>query len=259
MPELPEVERAARRLEAAARGKTIIELRVLHPSLARRLPAELATSVRGRRIVAIERRGKHQVLRLDDGSVLHVHFRMSGDWVVGHRSDAEVRHARAVLDLSDGARVSLVDSRALATLTLHAPGEDPLPQLGPEPFSTAFTADSLGHALAHRRAAIKPALLDQRVVAGVGNIYAAEALWLARISPRASAARLGPERRARLVRAIRQVLRRAPSARYADRDDRVRWRVYDREGAPCRRCGSPIMRIVQGGRSTYYCPRCQRS
>jgi len=258
MPELPEVERAARRLEAAARGKVIVELRVLHPSLARRLPAELAATVRGRRIAAVERRGKHQLLRLDDGSALHVHFRMSGDWVVGHQGGTEERHARAVLELSDGTRISLVDSRALATLTLHAPGEDPLPQLGPEPFSAAFTADALGRALAHRRGAIKPALLDQRVVAGVGNIYAAEALWLARISPRAMAARLGPARRERLVRAIRQVLRRAPAARYADRDVRARWRVYDREGRPCRRCGAPVARIVQSGRSTYFCPRCQR-
>ncbi|HET7564251.1 MAG TPA: bifunctional DNA-formamidopyrimidine glycosylase/DNA-(apurinic or apyrimidinic site) lyase [Gemmatimonadaceae bacterium] len=258
MPELPEVERAARVLERAVRGKTIVALRVLHPSLARRLPLERLAQLRGRTIERVERRGKHQLLHLDNGMVLHAHFRMTGDWMIGHAHDPDERFTRAVLEFSDGTRVSLVDSRALATLTVHFSGEVPLPPLGPEPFSTAFTSEWLRHALERRRGAIKLSLLDQRVVAGLGNIYAAEALWLARISPRAIAARLGPERRDRLVRAIRDVLRRAPAARYTERDAGARWRVYDREGKPCRRCGTPIARIVQGGRSTYFCPTCQR-
>lgn len=258
MPELPEVERAARTLDAAVRGKTMTNLRVLHPSLARQLPAGRIAALRGRTIERIERRGKHQLLHLDGGIVLHAHFRMTGDWSIGRLEEPEERFARAVLELSDGTRVSLLDSRALATLTVHLPGEAPLPQLGPEPFDATFSAEWLRQAFERRRGAIKPSLLDQRVVAGLGNIYAAEALWLARISPRAIAARLGPARRARLVRAIRDVLRRAPAARYADRDGAARWRVYDREGKPCRRCGAPIARIVQGGRSTYFCPRCQR-
>lgn len=259
MPELPEVERAARVLEAAVRGKAIRDLRVLHPSLARRLPAQRVAELRGRTIERVERRGKHQLLHLEGGVMLHAHFRMTGDWAVGRTDEPEERFTRAVLDLSDDTRVSLVDSRALATLTVHLPGEASLPQLGPEPFSAMFSAEWLRDVLQRRRGAIKPALLDQRVVAGLGNIYTAEALWLARISPRAMAARLGPERRERLVRAIRRVLDRAPAARYADDDRAARWRVYDREGKPCRRCGAPIARIVQGGRSTYFCRRCQRS
>jgi formamidopyrimidine-DNA glycosylase len=258
MPELPEVEHAARTLEAAVRGKRIERLRLLHPSLRRRLPAGQATRLSGRVVMRVERRGKHQLLHLDDGSVLHVHFRMTGDWQIGQVGDDEASFARAVLEFNDGTRVSLVDPRALATVASHN-SISALPELGPEPFDAAFSATSLGAALARRRGPIKPALLDQRVVAGLGNIYVAEALWLARISPRASAATLSVERRRRLVQAIRRVLRRAPAGRYWADERTSRWRVYDREGQSCPRCGSTIARIVQAGRSTYFCPRCQRS
>jgi formamidopyrimidine-DNA glycosylase len=206
----------------------------------------------------VERRGKHQLLHLDDGSVVHVHFRMTGDWDIGRVGEDDPPFARAALEFDDGTRASLVDSRALATLALHD-SSDALPDLGPEPFDAAFTATSLGAALARRRGPIKPALLDQRVVAGLGNIYVAEALWLARISPRARAATLSDARRRRLVQAIRRVLRRAPAGRYWADARTSRWRVYDREGLPCPRCGATVARIVQAGRSTYYCPRCQRS
>jgi formamidopyrimidine-DNA glycosylase len=259
MPELPEVEEAAGRLRSAALGKTIVRLRVLHPALARRFPARDAASVAGATIRRIERRGKHQLLHLDDGRALVVHFRMTGDWEVGRVEEPEPRFARAALDLADGTRVTLADPRALATLTLHDARSAPLPALGPEANDPAFTAEHLGEALAARRGAIKPALLDQRVVAGLGNIYAAEALWRARISPRASARALSLERRRRLVRAIRDVLDRAPGGRYWIGEREARWKVYDREGKACPRCGSRIRRITQAGRSTYYCPRCQRS
>jgi formamidopyrimidine-DNA glycosylase len=124
----------------------------------------------------------------------------------------------------------------------------------------ALTISTLGTALATRRAPIKPVLLDQRVVAGLGNIYAAEALWRARIDPRAPASSLGPARRTRLLEAMREVMARAlrDPARYSDDDGSTRFDVYDREGRPCRRCGGSIRRITQAGRSTYYCPRCQR-
>ena len=130
--------------------------------------------------------------------------------------------------------------------------------MGPEADDPAFTADALGAALAKRRGPIKPALLDQRVVAGLGNIYAAEALWLAKISPFTPASKLGAERRTRLVRAIRDVLRRAPSGRYWMSDRVTNWRVYDREGQKCKRCDGRIKRSVQGGRSTFHCAKCQR-
>lgn len=257
MPELPEVEYAVQQLRAAVLGRRIARLRVLHPALMRRLPPAQADAVAGRMIAGIERRGKHQLLHLDDGAVLVVHFRMTGEWHLDRSADAEPPFARAIFDLTDGTRLTLSDPRALATVALHERGDAALPVLGPEPFDPAFTAASLGAALARRRGAIKPALLDQRVVAGLGNIYAAEALWEARISPRARARSLSAERRARLVRAIRAVLRRAAPGRYRPDAGGARWRVYDRAGMPCPRCGARIRRIVQAGRSTYYCPRCQ--
>jgi len=258
MPELPEVEHASRVLREAMVDRRILHVRVRHPALARSLPPARAAALEGRVVRAVERRGKHQLIRLDDGAVLVAHFRMTGDWEIGRTGDAERPFARAALELDDGTRVTLADSRALATLALHDDPATALPALGPEPLGRAFSSRTLGAALSRRRGAIKPALLDQRVVAGLGNIYAAEALWCARIDPRAPARSLSAERRARLVRAIRDVLRRAPVGRYRGDGRRARWRVYDREGERCPRCGAAIRRIVQGGRSTYYCPRCQR-
>jgi len=184
---------------------------------------------------------------------------MNGDWHVGRAADPPATHARASLDLDDGTRVTLVDSRALATLSWHPPGSHPLPTLGVEPTDPTFGARVLADALRRRRGPIKTVLLDQRVVAGLGNIYAAEALWLARISPRALSNRLGAARVERLADAARQVLIEALEhpGRYANGETTDAMHVYGREGQPCHRCGAPIRRIVQGGRSTYFCPRCQ--
>lgn len=258
MPELPEVEAARRALARVAEGQTIARLRLLHPSLARRVSPARRRLLAGRVIERVERRGKHQLLHLDDGRTLAIHFRMNGDWDIGAVSDPEPRFARATLELVNGARIALVDSRALSTVELHDAGEGE-PELGPEPSDPAFNADTMGVALARRRGAIKPALLDQRMVAGLGNIYAAEALWLAKISPRARAASLSAHRRERLVVAIREVLANAPAGRYQAERVASRWNVYDREGEKCPRCGATIKRIVQAGRSTYYCPVDQRS
>ena len=183
---------------------------------------------------------------------------MTGDWALGRGGERDEPYTRAAIELENGARVSLTDSRALATLVLVDDPETALPRLGPEPGEPGFTAQALAASLARRRGAIKPALLDQRVVAGLGNIYAAESLWTARISPRARAASLSLARLTRLVNAVRSVLRRAPGGRYWVESRRARWKVYDREGEPCPRCGATIRRIVQAGRSTYYCPHCQR-
>ena len=260
MPELPEVETATRVLRAAALGRVIERAETLHASARRVLPDADAARVVGRRIVDVRRLGKHQTLMLDDGSVLHAHFRMTGDWHVGPTSDVPPRHARVVLELDDGMRVSLVDPRALGGVSWYAAGQAPVPQLGPDALDASFDAASLRAALRTRRAAIKPALLDQRVVAGVGNIYAAEALWRAQIDPRVAAASLGPVRAARLVDAIRAVLRDAlgTPGRYQDGEALDRLAVYGREGEPCLRCGAPVRRIVQAGRSTYFCAGCQR-
>lgn len=257
MPELPEVEHAARVLRAAIVGRRIARVRVLHPALRRTLTPSAQRRLTGRVVRDVVRRGKHQVLHLDDGSALVAHFRMTGDWVVGRAADARERYARAELELDDGARVTLSDSRALGTLTLAADPADVLPSLGPEPDDPSLTPASLAAALGRRRGAIKPALLDQRVIAGVGNIYAAEALWRARIDPRTPARSLGPSRLTRLIGAIRAVLRRAPAGRYQTDVAVSRWNVYDREGLTCRRCGGTVKRIVQAQRSTYFCAKCQ--
>ena len=260
MPELPEVEQAKRLLERHATGRVVRRLVALHPAVRRGLPARVAARAVGRRIVRIERRAKHQLLHLDDGAVLHVHFRMTGDWLIERVSDAVHPLARATIDLDDGTRISLVDPRALGSIRYHAAATLTLPVLGLEPLDPAFAGPVLRSALARRRGPIKQALLDQRIISGLGNIYAVEALWRARIDPRVPSSSIGPTRIARLAHAIREVLTEAieAPARYTDRDGAARFHVYDREGEDCRRCGRHIRRIVQAGRSTYYCPGCQR-
>ena len=257
MPELPEVEAARRRVEAAARGKRIVALTVHHPSFVRRLDPRRRRLVRGARIERVERRGKHQLFWLSNGYVIHVHFRMTGDWAIGNTGDTPEQYRRAAIELEDRTVLALVDPRALSTITVHNGARLPLPALGPEPLDEAFAAATLATAFARRRGPVKPALLDQQVVVGIGNIYASEALWVARIDPRTSAARLGTTRLERLVQAIRDVLTDAVVGAVRDEPEST-FAVYDREDEPCRRCGAPIRRIVQSGRSTYYCPGCQR-
>lgn len=256
MPELPEVERAARRIRRAVVGRTIARVRLLHPALARGMSARAAASLRKHTVTAVEQRAKHQLLVLDDGRSLHVHFRMAGDWQLDHTEDELPRSARASIDFTDGTRLLLVDPRALSSMLLLAKGTTPFAALGPDPSADDF-ADALASALARRTTAIKPALLDQRVAAGVGNIYAAEALWEARIDPRAPARSLTRTEVERLATAIRVVLDRGRIGGRRYRDGAASLRVYDREGAPCLRCGTPIERIVQAGRSTCFCPHCQ--
>jgi formamidopyrimidine-DNA glycosylase len=258
MPELPEVERAARRLRKVAVGRQIVAIEVLHPALRRKVTPRELKSVVGHTIASIEQQAKHQRILLDDGRSVHVHFRMAGDWQLDSAADEIPRFARAMISLDDGGRIVLVDPRALSTLLVLAADKDPFSQLGPDPFSATFDGAWLRRALQPRRGAVKPALLDQRIVAGLGNIYAAEALWEARISPRVRASSLSAARCEALVHAIRVVLQRGRGsrARYSDGFS-GRFRVYDREGLDCPRCGSTIRRIEQAGRSTCYCPKCQ--
>jgi formamidopyrimidine-DNA glycosylase len=260
MPELPEVESAARRLRPVVTGRGIVAVRTLHPGTRRALPDARAAALAGRRVAELVRRGKHQLLLLDDASVLHAHFRMTGDWHVGRTGDPLPAHARAQLEFDDGAVVSLVDPRALGALVWH-PGMDvALPDLGPDATDPAFDAAWLASALAGRRSPIKPALLDQRLVAGIGNIYAAEALWQAQVDPRVPAGSLGPRRLGRIVEGVRAVLAAAlgDPGRYQDGEALARLHVYGREGEACARCGAIVRRLVQAGRSTYFCPGCQR-
>ena len=242
-----------------ALGKTIAAVRAIHPSLRRKLPPSRARVAKGKRINTIERRGKHQLLRLDSGDTLVVHFRMNGDWEIGTTDDQLDRFARAVIELSDGTRISLVDRRALSSITLDREGSSSLPKLGKEASDPTLDADYFVEVLSRRKIPIKPALMDQSVLAGLGNIYAAEALWEAELDPRSPASKMSKEKLDKLLAAIRLVLspRRRRPGRYTDTRGRDRFAVYDREGEICRRCGGKIQRIVQAGRSTYFCPDCQ--
>src|ERR1700682_2316122 len=260
MPELPEVERAARALSRAALGKTIASVKAIHPALKRRFSSAQSRAVRGKRIDRIKHRGKHQLLHLDNGDSLVVHFRMNGDWEIATTEEDLDPFARAVIDLTDRTRISLVDRRALSSITLDKKGASSLPKLGREASDPALDGDYLAEVLARRKIAIKPALMDQSVIAGLGNIYAAEALWEAELDPRVPSASVTKEKLEKLVEAIRLVLspkRRRPG-RYTATRGVSRVAVYDREGQLLRRRNGAIQRIVQAGRSTYFCPDCQR-
>ncbi len=261
MPELPEVEYAASVARRVAEGKRIGSVEVLHAAQRRGLPPRASRSLAGDGIARIERRGKYQVFRLTSGRSLLVHFRMTGDWAAVQPGGELPAHTRILFRLEDGAALALVDSRALGGITLYPPDIDPLPDLGPEANSADFNDATLADALRTRRVPIKVALLDQGVVAGVGNIYASEALWYARVDPRRPANALGPAELRAVVTGVKRALGKALEhpERYYGADgvsDAVRFNVYDREGKGCRRCRSPIVRVTQGARSTYWCAEC---
>jgi formamidopyrimidine-DNA glycosylase len=213
----------------------------------------------GDRILEVRRRGKSQRFTLASGRELLVHFRMTGDWLEPGPG-ALPRTVRAVLTFDDGSRLALDDPRALSVLSLCAPGDED--GLGPDALDPGFMPADLRQALATRRIPIKVALLDQGIVAGIGNIYASEALWRARLDPRTPARKLKHDRFPVLLRAIRSTLTAALKwqERYygSGASEGGRFAVYDREGEPCRRCRTPIKRITQAARSTYFCQNCQR-
>jgi formamidopyrimidine-DNA glycosylase len=256
VPELPEVERAVVELRRYIIGRRITSLDVHHAALRRRITPAGRRSVIGILVTAVRRRGKHQLIDLEDGRVLHAHFRMSGDWAVGPNA-AAARYPRATIRLDDGSAVVLDDSRALSSIVLVKAGDDSIAGLGPDADDPAVDAAWLAGRFSRRKASIKVVLLDQSVLAGIGNIYASESLWHSRIDPRRPAADLTAPQVRRLLKSIRAVLERASGARYTDSYD-VRFDVYDREGEHCRRCKSAIGRITQAARSTYFCPKCQR-
>lgn len=258
MPELPEVEAAVRQARQALAGRTLDVVRAHHASQRRTLTPAVTRALSGRRVEAVERHGKHQHVVLDNGGIIAVHFRMNGDWHCSQTDATVPRFARVTFATRDGVRLSLVDSRALCTVTYHRPGHPPSLDLGPEP--DAITAELLQAALAARRGPIKPVLLDQRVVAGLGNIYAAEALWRAHIDPTTPANRLKAAQLRALVRGIKAAIADgfARQGRYREGTAERPFKVYDREDAPCTRCRARIVRITQAGRSTYYCAACQR-
>jgi formamidopyrimidine-DNA glycosylase len=269
VPELPEVEYNRRRLQRAMAGARIARVVVRQPRLRYPLPADFAARLQGQRVDAVERRAKYLLLALSSGARVLMHLGMSG-WFRVSRAHPHIEpHDHVVFEMSNGAVVIFNDARRFGFMRLLSPDEHaehkPLMRLGPEPLAKTFDAHALAAELAHRRAPLKIALSDQRVVGGLGNIYVVEALHRARLSPKRRAATLVTKKGAPrpvlhvLVQAIRDVLNEAIK-RQARPDDGNPFRVYDREGKPCPRrgCGGTIRRIIQGGRSTYYCPVCQR-
>lgn len=258
MPELPEVEAAARFLHAQIAGRTLRAAAWLHDAAARGAAGPVATLI-GQRVSEVVRVAKWQEVRFHRGNVLVVHFRMTGDWCVTSRADEVPRHARVHFTFSGARHVWLVDPRVLARLQVRAPGEPAPDDIGPDAMDPALDAAALRARLSGRRASIKQVILDQSVIAGVGNIYAAEALWHARIDPRTPAAQLSIRRVARLIDGIRWTMGLAfeQIGRHQYGTATERFVVYDREGDECQRCTGAIARITQGQRSTYWCRRCQ--
>jgi formamidopyrimidine-DNA glycosylase len=276
MPELPEVETVCRGLAESLCGRRILRVDVRRADLRWPLPARLGARLAGRRIDSVGRRGKYILIRLGGGLVWMVHLGMSGRFVVtapGAAPDAAHDHVVARLDggvvlrFNDARRFGMMDLVADRDLARHRL----IAGLGPEPLGNGFGAPVLGAALAGRNTSIKAALMDQRVVAGIGNIYACEILYRAGLSPRRRARTVSGRRLERLVPAIREVLRSAIAAGGSSLRDYVqasgelgyfqhRFAVYDREGEPCPNCdcGAAVRRIVQSGRSTFYCAKRQR-
>ena len=283
MPELPEVETVRRGLAPVMEGAVILRARVNRPDLRWPFPARMAERLTGQRVLALRRRSKYILADLASDETLLIHLGMSGRMLVSgdplgrfvHDHPAAQKHDHVVLDLDSGARVTFNDPRrfgAMDLLRTDAEAAHPLlAMLGPEPLGNAFDGPYLATRLKPRRTPIKSALLDQRIVAGLGNIYVCEALYRARVSPRRLARNLGARRVARLVPAIRDVLRDAIDAGgsslrdYRQADGELGYfqhafDVYGREGAPCHTpgCEALVARIVQSARSSFYCPRCQR-
>ena len=268
MPELPEVETTVRGLERVLIGRRVARIEARRPDLRRALPVDLGQRLTGSRITELGRRAKYGLIGTDRGDTLVFHLGMSGHWRV---DPSEIgRHDHFIVDTDEGRRVALNDARRFGSLDLvrtdRLASWPPFLALGPEPFD--ITPEELRARLAGRSAPIKLLLLDQRIIAGLGNIYVCEALYRAGIHPNRKGGSISPERLRRLVPEIRDVLAEAIAAGgstlrdFASPDGELGYfsksfAVYDREGKPCA-CGGTVSRIVQGGRSTFYCPRCQR-
>lgn len=281
MPELPEVETVRRGLQPHLEGHRIARAEARRPDLRWPLPPDLVQVLTGARVTGLRRRSKYILADLEDRGSLLLHLGMSGRMLIEGESQGEFHRDPAILSRHDhvviwndaGTRITFNDARRFGMVDLIAPGaEHPLlAHLGPEPLSDEFTPEVLARAFSGRRAPVKAALLDQRIVAGLGNIYVSEALHRAGIDPRRAAGRIGAGRLAALVGHVHDVLEEAIAAGGSSlRDHRQAtgelgyfqhaFRVYDREGAPCPTpgCAGSIRRIVQSGRSSYFCPDCQK-
>lgn len=276
MPELPEVETVARSLEKLVKNKTIGSAKLVRQRLAPdHTPAQFSKKLKNATISFVHRRGKHILFDLDNGRTLITHLRMSGRFMLLNGDFEDPKFAHAILYFDDDTRLVFDDQRHFGLMkivdTTRLNEAKEIAKLAPEPFSEAFSPDYLRAAMRSSNRPVKEFLLDQTKVCGLGNIYAAEALFLSGISPRRRGRSVSVSRTELLHRSIRAVLQEAiDAAGMQDRDSAVlgeevyggafekTWRVYDREDEPCPTCSSAIRRIRQGARSTYYCPKCQR-
>jgi formamidopyrimidine-DNA glycosylase len=271
MPELPEVENYRRDLRDLLLDRQITGVEVDWPNqIGAPSVRELVQRLPGQRITDIHRRGKYLVFTLSGGDSLLIHLKMSGRLMIEPVSAPPDPHAHVVFSLGDGEELRFRDTRKFGRVYLVADPEQVVGKLGPEPLEPDFTPERLDAMLANRRGRLKPLLLNQQFLAGIGNIYADESLHAARLHPLRTADTLSQGEINRLQAAIRFTLHRAIEHRgtsfswvYRDAygepgEFQALLQVYNREGEPCYRCGTPIERIVVGQRSTYFCPQCQR-
>jgi len=273
VPELPEVETVRRQLAPLLEGRRLARVEIADPRLTRPLdPVEVAAELEGERVTLVDRRGKYLIVRFESGRALLVHLRMTGSFL--HAPSGALPddpHRRAVVTLENGADVAYRDVRRFGTWLLLEPSEVDTyidTKVGKEPLDVAYKAKHLAERLAGRRAPVKAAILDQRTVAGVGNIYADEALWRARVHPLRPAESLAADEVKAVYKGIREALRagirrQGSTLRDYRRPDggsgeaQHEFKVYGRGGEPCERCGTPIDKIRVAGRGTWYCPSCQ--
>lgn len=276
MPELPEVELVTRSLEALVSGRTIVSASLNRQKLAPdHSPEEFARRLAATRIDRVHRRGKHVLFDLDNGRTLIAHLRMSGRFMILGPDRDDPKFAHAVFCLDDETRLVFQDQRHFGFMRIVETGElsraKEIAKLAPEPFSDEFTPEYLRSAVKASKRAIKLVLLDQTRVLGLGNIYASEAMFLAGINPKRRGSSFARRKIDALFEKIREVLAESIAHGSTIRVDpenidgsyygggfESSWRVYDRENEPCVECGTPIRRVVQGGRSTYFCPQCQK-
>jgi len=273
MPELPEVETVRARLAPALTGRRFVRVDIDDSRLTRPFePRAVAAELEGETVAAIERRGKYLVVRFESGRSLLIHLRMTGSLLHARRGTlADDPHRRAVVRLDDGSDVAYRDVRRFGTwLVVEADELEPYlaKRLGGEPLERGFTARRLADRLAGRRAPVKAALLDQRTLAGMGNIYADEALWRAQVHPRRPAGELTADELGRVTKGVKEALRAGIARQGATLRDystpdggrgrmQYEFKVYGRAGEPCDRCGTPIEKTRVAGRGTWYCPSCQ--
>ena len=270
MPELPEVETIVRGLREPLVGRQFTSVRVGWENLvARPAVEEFERGLVGQRILGVKRRGKYLIFTLSGEGSLIIHLRMTGRLSVKNGDDELDKHDHLIFELDDGRELRFNNVRKLGRVYLVDDEDEIVGKLGPEPLDDDFTTADFAALLSRRRGMIKPLLLNQRLMAGIGNIYADEALFAARIHPERKADTLTASEIERLYHAIRPVLAQGIQNRgttfsdYLDAEGREgrnqeHLRVFRRTGQPCPRCGTPIERTVVGGRGTYFCPRCQK-